>query len=363
MPQLIKHYLVAEYKVEAYSIFTECGYKLLNGKGVLCFIMPYTFISGVYFSKFRNYLKIIGLNKLVVLGKKIFEAAEVDTTIVLIEKRNTIPNIPILDLRDKTKFKFNELERFFVPNDKLFTLSEEVLLISPEEKIDLYLKLRANASCKISDVIMFYHGIQTRGNKNALSETKLNENYLSILKGADFQRYKLSYKARYINFIPSNIKSGGDLSYYKVSHKLVLRTTADRIVAAIDTKQYLALNSVNIGVLTKDEYDLRYILGVINSELINFWYTITVQEKNKTFAEVKIVYLERIPIVVIDKRQQEQFVSIVQELINENDIEKKKTLENKIDFLVYKLYGLSYDEVLVVDPETTITCEEYEKNK
>lgn len=35
-------------------------------------------------------------------------------------------------------------------------------------------------------------------------------------------------------------------------------------------------------------------------------------------------------------------------------------LENKIDFLVYKLYGLTYDEVLIVDPETPITREEYE---
>lgn len=35
--------------------------------------------------------------------------------------------------------------------------------------------------------------------------------------------------------------------------------------------------------------------------------------------------------------------------------------ETEIDFLVYKLYGLSYDEVLVVDPETGITREEYER--
>ena len=38
-----------------------------------------------------------------------------------------------------------------------------------------------------------------------------------------------------------------------------------------------------------------------------------------------------------------------------------KSLENKIDYLVYKLYNLTYDEVLIVDPETPITCEEYEK--
>ena len=38
-------------------------------------------------------------------------------------------------------------------------------------------------------------------------------------------------------------------------------------------------------------------------------------------------------------------------------------LETRIDLLVYHLYGLTYDEVLIVDPETPITREEYEHNK
>ena len=40
--------------------------------------------------------------------------------------------------------------------------------------------------------------------------------------------------------------------------------------------------------------------------------------------------------------------------------ESSPVLEQKIDLLVYKLYNLTYDEVLIVDPETPITHEEYE---
>jgi hypothetical protein len=36
-------------------------------------------------------------------------------------------------------------------------------------------------------------------------------------------------------------------------------------------------------------------------------------------------------------------------------------LEQQIDLLVYHLYGLTYDEVLIVDPATPITREEYER--
>lgn len=38
-----------------------------------------------------------------------------------------------------------------------------------------------------------------------------------------------------------------------------------------------------------------------------------------------------------------------------------KTIENEINLLVYHLYGLTYDEALVVDPETSITRQEYER--
>ena len=50
------------------------------------------------------------------------------------------------------------------------------------------------------------------------------------------------------------------------------------------------------------------------------------------------------------------------------DIKKKKkddlssdtsALEKRIDILVYRLYGLIYDEVLIVDPDTPITEAEY----
>jgi len=37
--------------------------------------------------------------------------------------------------------------------------------------------------------------------------------------------------------------------------------------------------------------------------------------------------------------------------------------EQEIDRHVYKLYGLTYDDVKIVDPETPITCEEYTNNK
>jgi hypothetical protein len=38
-------------------------------------------------------------------------------------------------------------------------------------------------------------------------------------------------------------------------------------------------------------------------------------------------------------------------------------LGHQIDQIFYHLYGLTYDEILIVDPETPITREEYEKQE
>ena len=186
---------------------------------------------------------------------------------------------------------------------------------------------------------------------------------MPIIKGADFNRYHLDYGNIYINFIPSNVKSGGDLSYYNVSEKLVIRTTADKIVATIDTNKYLTLNSVNVGVLINPRYNLYYILSIMNSKLMEFWYTLTVQEKNKTFAEVKIVYMDRIPLIQIDKISMSNYVNLCKTRLIEDDNDAILNLETRINLLVYHLYGLTYDEVLIVDPNPPFTREEYEQSK
>ena len=100
---------------------------------------------------------------------------------------------------------------------------------------------------------------------------------------------------------------------------------------------------------------------------MEYWYRLTVQENNKTFAEVKIVYLERIPIKH-NNRLQKQIVSCVSKLLSINssntlDRSQIDKVEFEIDRLIYKLYNLSYDEVLIVDPQTPITREEYEKEE
>lgn len=359
LQQICNEYQVAEYKIEAYSVFTEKGMNLLCNKGCLCYITPYTFISGIYFSKFRNYIKYWNFNKIIILGKKIFEAAEVDTSIMLLEKTKLKRNIAIADLREQTS-KINSINYFYVSHDLFFYKSEEILFVVPEKEIKLYLRLYEGNVALISSLIEFYHGIQTRGNSKALTNI-YEEGLVPIIKGADFNKYVIPKISTYIRFVKENVKSGGDIRFYDVGAKLLIRTTADRITASIDYNRYFALNSVNVAVPLKRNISLEYLLAILNSKLMEYWYRLTVQEHNKTFAEVKIVYLERIPIKY-NRHLENQIISHVARILSintYNNIDFHKE-EQQIDYLIYKLYGLTYDEILIVDPQTPIAREEYE---
>ena len=108
----------------------------------------------------------------------------------------------------------------------------------------------------------------------------------------------------------------------------------------------------------KHSVSLYTILGILNSKFINWLYKKIINpEEGEALAQVKKAHLVQIPISTINNK-------IIDKLVNKVLYEKKmridcSTLLINIDTLVYHLYGLTYDEVLIVDPNTPITEEEY----
>ena len=74
------------------------------------------------------------------------------------------------------------------------------------------------------------------------------------------------------------------------------------------------------------------------------------------------VSTNRIPIK--PSKNQSLFIELVDKILYHKEYLNagNNILENLLDKMVYKLYGLTYDEVLIVDPQTTITREEYGAN-
>lgn len=54
-----------------------------------------------------------------------------------------------------------------------------------------------------------------------------------------------------------------------------------------------------------------------------------------------------------------ELISLTDKILSSDGCNLSSLIAN-VDYIVYHLYSLNYDDVLIVDPETPITREEYE---
>ena len=102
--------------------------------------------------------------------------------------------------------------------------------------------------------------------------------------------------------------------------------------------------------------NLKYILAFLNSELFFF----AVKHfyggggLGETGVRMKHTFFENFSISKLNKHKQKPFERIVTQIISDKKANKDTTaLEQQIDNKVYKLYGLTYEEVLIVQPDFT----------
>ena len=103
---------------------------------------------------------------------------------------------------------------------------------------------------------------------------------------------------------------------------------------------------------------LEYVVGIINSKITNFWfnYKYSSTKVSGNYFDLNGNQIKSIPLP-INEDYMDSIISLVDQVLAKRG---DKVLEQQIDHIVYHLYGLTYDEVLIVDPETPITREEYE---
>jgi hypothetical protein len=152
--------------------------------------------------------------------------------------------------------------------------------------------------------------------------------------------------------------------------KILIRQTANHIMASYDSDGWYCLKSGLIVQLPNDApISYKYLLGLLNSCLIKYLYDDLVGEQARVFPEVKPVQLFKLPIRSIDftdpaeKAQHDKMVSLVEQMLElhkrlakATTPQEKESLERQIqntdssiDSLVYELYGLTEEEIKIVE--------------
>ena len=154
-------------------------------------------------------------------------------------------------------------------------------------------------------------------------------------------------------------------SYYpefERDQKIIWGLTADKWAFTVDTAQhYLPSNGY---ILTSTNLPILYILGLLNSKLMKHYFGyVGVMTAGGAYT-LKAATISSLPFRI--ENDTKVIGGVVERIltIKEKDHDADVTcLEQQIDLHVYHLYELTYDEVLIIDPETSITREEYENYK
>ena len=353
-----------------FRLFVVQSFYLLKHGGVFSEIFPLAFACDVSAYKLREFIQkecsIISLEAFPERDnpkKRVFENAKISVCILTMlaqankkcEFNIRINTDRFVDFNIETgQLSYNDINRM---DSRYLTIP----LSSPKDLNiirNVFIKSRKFSEfgkCNTGEIDMTFC-------KDAFTK---DPNDIKMIRGANLDRYIVKEtmsqgETFFLNRIKlSSIKEIGDSLFTEL--RIVMQGITGvnekvRLKMTISQNAYCA-NSVNYCSFKKDT-NLYLYLGLFNSKLLNYIF-----KQFSTNSNVNGYEVDNLPIVLpIPERIGIIAKSVVAaKAFDEKADTKQKELE--IDLLVYHLYGLTYDEVLIVDPETPITKEEYIKRK
>jgi hypothetical protein len=189
------------------------------------------------------------------------------------------------------------------------------------------------------------------------------------LKGDSIVRYFLR-KQYWFEFDRRNI-TGRTTDKIKLGArpKILLRKTGDSIIATYDDSGVFPEQSLYFLFDFGRNLSPLYLLGVLNSKLMNWYYSTACLTNKKSIAQVKKVHLDQLPIRTIDQAKEEDktaydrmvklvegMLMLYQQFSGARSAAQKTIIQHQIDAtdgeidrLVYDLYGLAAEEIALVE--------------
>jgi hypothetical protein len=365
-----------EYK-DIFKIFIELGLTKLTAQSrTLCYIVPNTLLLQPRYKDARQFLLKHSLVEVVNLGEEVFETVVVPTCIVIVQQgtksssslkmRNVAKNSKFSgDLRsvfpiaaDQTAFQ-NAPD--FVFTDRLrVKKTDEVALMEIMDLKDCGIKYQR------TNVGLARKGGNDLWERIFYSGKKQHPNDIRYITGSELDRcgWRIDRsKDQYFRHNYRALLRPNEIVYFnkdvfELPAKIVWRQTSSYFVGAFLGKGVWFGNTLQAGVLKPqyaENFDLRYLLALLNSTYLRHLYINIVQEMGRVFPQVKLSKLKGLPIKNIPRDQQEPFVKLVEQItsIAEGDdyLEdprsqaKLREIEGDLDHLVYKLYDVSPHEM------------------
>lgn len=408
---LKEKYKVYYSSADLSSYFFELGVNVLKSNGIFSFINTNKFFKTEYGKPLKRFISDYKINSIINFEQvPIFDEALVSSLIIVFEKNYNKSDFIFVEF-NKEASPNNDFERQIETRKTILShnsIDENSWSFSNQNESQIIAKIYTNSN-KIKDIVSIdiKRGVTTGFDPAFIitndEKSKLNNDEIikPLVKGANIKKYYLTNSDLNLIFtkrgydINSNLsikdhlyqfyedlkpKKNNDLigrkpgtyqwfeiqdniAYYKnfESIKIVWPLTAAYWGFALDNDRHY-LSSGGFMLIT-EELDINYLLAILNSNLMKYLFSkIGVMTAGGAFT-LKKATIDEFPVKEVSKVQQQPFIEKVDQILvlkKDNPEADSSALEREIDVMVYKLYGLTYEEVLLIDADFTMTKESYE---
>ena len=336
-----------ERKYETSVLFIVQAERLLKQSGCLSYISPPTWQTGENFRKFRAYLcSNLGIQKIINLPFNVFEDAYVDTGIYVFNKSKQ---------SDYFLYNFEKkdvVETLDIVNFEKF-LSTEIK--APEFKIVFDKSISAMQSKFDSDGFVDLGSItrSTQGLSGSnFSSCNISDEFSKpFLEKGNVYNYMLLKESVHLTSLKNHQSL---IPFYNKEPKILIRriiNRQDRLSVGYCDEELVFKKDINPFICTNDNFDTFFVLGLLASKFISALYLKLSAIANKDdFRQTTLTELRRLPIPKVDFDKQQPIINKVNAIITAKQYNNDTSrLEAEVDALVYALYGLSDDEIKLIE--------------
>jgi len=349
-------------KINLYIIFQILSLKLINDRGNICFIIPNTVLRSVIHQNFRKFiLNNTNIQTIIDLKSDAFVGVTTSPVIILFNKKNyNNGKIKIID----TDFKSHKN----VSLNKIHHISQNNLLNNPfyvfnifakddDQKIIFKIrddKILLKNICRKNGLI---EGIVAKD--DLIHKEKINKLCRKFIRGGNVKKYRIEYDNEYLEYDRAKIHRARPDELWRANKKIFIQRISggnNPLVCSIDENRYLGFASTNILLLNEDyekNYSYELICSIINSKLINYFYSKSFSNSSELTVNISTSYLEEIPIPKINKHNSN--------IINEINKKYKNIIQINNDYdsfeldnLIFDLYNFNSEERKVVLKEQLV---------
>ena len=335
-------------KCDLYAFFIEFGFDLLNYNGIITYIVPHTWKATDSFSKLREILFTKhNVVQIVNLEMGVFEAT-VQPLIILASKKFKKQNC--IKILNNNYIHINDINIEEILSSKEYIIDTTS---SASEK-NIFRKIEKD-SLLLSNYIKFSRGIKTSNDKKFINTEIISVNeQKKVFRGRNIRAYQLNWDGEYIWYRPDLMREKAGCvphtkEFFEVAEKLITQRISRQLLVAYDDKQNYFLDTTNVSNYSTwdKKTPIKFLCGLLNSKLINFWYC-----KKYLMPTIGGYELHSIPIKTINDYS--TFISLVDEAISaaqQNNYNILHVKMKEIDNIVYSIYGLTEEEIAIVESD------------